>query len=196
ARVPARTERRDAPPAQARAREHEDEQGPPEPRQERAVGEPRLGDAREEQTRVQGDHGGEVPAPGLDAAARERPARVAGRDDELGEPLERGRADERDVPREAHARAPCRVAAALRGARPSRRSSTSSVLTPGPNARRTAGTPGGASVRASVAASTWSTDADDRLPVVRRASRLVARSSSSRPSASRTASRTRGPPAW
>ena len=87
--VPARPERGDAPPAQGLGAEREHEHRPAQPGQERAVGDQHLDDAADQQPGVQGHHRREVAAPGLHPAPGERPGGVAGRDRQLGQPLER-----------------------------------------------------------------------------------------------------------
>src|SRR5690606_37696676 len=114
-----------------------------------------------------------------DAAARHGPPRVARRDDELGEPLD-GRERQDDVEDDDHGNP--------------WRSRTASTDTPGPNARTTAVQPAGRA-RAVGRASTWSTDADDRLPASASDARLTSSASPGSPRALVTASRILGPPA-
>ena len=86
--VPLVAEGRDAPPPQRLARDDEREHDPAERRDEGPVGDPDLGDGTDEQAGVEPDHDGIVRLAALHAAARERPRRMAFRDDELGQTLE------------------------------------------------------------------------------------------------------------
>ena len=76
--------------------------GPAERAEERAVEEDDLRDAREQQARVQHDHGGKVPEAVLDAAAREGAGGMALRDDEFDEALDTREKNEADVQDHAH----------------------------------------------------------------------------------------------
>src|SRR5690554_5087493 len=178
--VPARPERRDAPPAQRLGPEGEREHDPPDRRHERPVGDPHLDEAADEQAGVEDDHDRVVPGAALRPAAGEGPAGVALGDDELGEPLERDRTDE-------HGEQDLRRHVASR--------STISRLNPGPIAIMSPWLPG-AGCASSAARRMWSTDAEERLPTVRSDSVVSASASSGRPRVWASASMTLGPPGW
>ena len=174
----------DAPPAQPLRGEHEGERRPAQPREEGPVRERDLGDARDEQAGVQGDHRGEVAPPVLAPTARQGPAGVARRHDELHEPLEPGGQDERRVQHEAHA-------ASLRAGRPPQRDE----LRAHPRTEREEHPqPAGWWPAARVSASTWSTDADERLPAAGEARARDRQLVGGQAEGACTASRIFGPP--
>src|SRR5690606_34503634 len=129
----------------AQHRDHEHR--PAQPRDERTLQQHDLRDAREQEAGVQRDHEREMPPAVLAPTAREGGRGVALGDDELEDALTPGQEDERDVERDAQAH-------------DGHSSSTNSALTPGPSANSRPCAPGAGSV----AASTWSTAADERLP--------------------------------
>ena len=145
---------------------------------------PRLDQRADEQPGVQHDHERVVAPAGLDAAALTAPGGVAHRHDQLGQPLE---ADERDQDREGDQ--------ALHVSRPPAAAPARS-RSPGPSRAACRGFPGAGGRSRSVSSSTWSTDADDRLPTAASDSQVSRTASRGISSAVSSASITFGPPGW
>ena len=143
---------------------------------------PGLDQRADEQPGVQHDHERVVAQAGLDAAALPAPGGVAGRDDQLGQPLE---ADQRDQDGEGDQARPRSASRA--------RSSTSSEQKPGPIAISTPWVPGAGGRSRRVSSSTCSTDAEDRLPTRASDSQVSRTASRGTSSAASSASITFGP---